>query len=132
MRALFSIFLICFGLFSCVKTDPQTRSSTEQDTIYGNWELETIYQSGEDFIQVYKRVDVLQEQVAWVFEKGDIFKSWDFGDCGTPPVHFTLTKGEFELDKQILEFKIDHYYYHNQKYEILKLDETTLEVKLIQ
>jgi hypothetical protein len=117
-------------IFACTKENERLPNGGTPE-IFGIWKSISNEKIGEDiFLHKYKRTDKLKDEVSIIFEKDDIFKSWDYGWCGTPPHFYFFTEGKFELNGEELDITIDHYAFSGNKYKIIKLseDELWLEV----
>ncbi|MEZ4909624.1 MAG: hypothetical protein R2774_02055 [Saprospiraceae bacterium] len=123
MRHIFFI-LLTLNVISCTSSVNDTNGS---DPLFGIWQIEnqkTIENTGTEYNCI--KASDLNDNLSIIFEEPNIFKSWDFGWCGTPPHHYFLTEGKFSRQENTLFLDINHYFYKGRKIEILELNDNHL------
>jgi Lipocalin-like domain len=127
MRALILATLFSFVMFSC--QNDESTSSRSSDLLLGIWEASEYTVVNEEYFTTYLRVDATNEKNCIIFEENNVFKSYDHGWCGTPPLSFYTTDGKYNQDGSKITFDIEHYAFSNLTMEITELDENKLVVK---
>ena len=121
------LVLIVILIISCQK-------SVLSPEILGLWEhAESIENPNNGNLQVsYERVDEFDQQLGIVFEESNIFKSYDFGYCATPPLHYFLSTGSYSQTGDTISVNIEHHiYYNNLKFLIVTLTEDNLVIEFL-
>lgn len=123
----FLICLLAVTVISCTKSSEVDQLS---DPLIGIWQA---IDYGDDGSTTYKRVNKLKDTIAIIFEDGGVFKTWDFGFCGTPPVHYFFTEGTYERLPHEVTLDIEfHFYLDKAVFEIVELSDERLILKRVE
>lgn len=126
MRTLILFAFSCF-LFSCQSED--VVEFNKSDDLLGIWQVEKEESINNEFFTTYKQVPEVSDEIAIIFEKNNIFKSYDYGWCGTPPHSFNFTIGTYSKNENKVTLEIQHFYLNNKTLEIIDLKDNKLVVK---
>ncbi len=133
MRA--TLLLISIMILSCVK-ETNVDNLSSQNLLIGIWEFSNANFDSEGVynpnfsIETYIKNDELKDKYCIVFGEDYVFKSYDHGWCGTPPLSFSLTEGKYKQVDNLLTFDIEHYMFYDRKMEIIELTKEKLVVKV--
>lgn len=115
--------ILAFGILSCSSSVNDAETS---DPLYGIWQIDDVKDHVEGAEYSCSKASKLVEKNAIIFKEPNIFQSWDYGWCGTPPVHYFLTEGTFSQQVDNLVLDIHHFIFQDAKIEILEVDENHL------
>ena len=127
MKQFLTFILLSLVLVSCVKNELPPENSLLQ----GIWEYDSQIEIDSSYATIYRKVSSLSENAALIIEGDTVFKSWDSGFCGTPPLSFHLTEGRYHLVNDVINVEMNHYFLNNANLQIISNDGKKLTLKRI-
>jgi hypothetical protein len=127
---VFLFALLSFSMIACEKAS-LIEPRSENNLLLGIWEYEMSAELNGGYSQTYVRTAELKEKNCLIFEENNVFKSYDHGFCGTPPLSFWATEGTYARNQDIISFDIKHYVYEGKKIEIIELTTEKLTFRFV-
>jgi hypothetical protein len=123
------LFLMMIPFIACEKVEEKFTLKSSEDLLIGHWSD----QEYRDTIEIFtRRVTLPENEFGFsIFSDGSIIERKNSGWCGTPPISYgDFTGSWIRENDSVLAVEVD-YWGGKMKYkmEILKLNETKLEVK---
>ncbi len=129
MKLLISFALFTLSFLSCSKDIEISVTNNQYNLLEGIWEYESQVTVDSDYVTIYRKIQILGDNSAIVIEGDAIFKSWDSGFCGTPPLCFYLTEGKYALIDDVINVDMNHYFFKNTKLQIIANNGERLTLK---
>ena len=118
------IVLLFIVLLSCQKSE----TSLNTDELFGYWKQVDSRLVDEQYVTTYARIPNIEQSILIIFEEDNVFKSYDYGWCGTPPLYYAFTEGTYDRKDDVITLDIDHFYLQDAKFTIESLNTDTLKV----